>query len=333
MKLTDEIINDIFNIFSESSISDYVDNVYRKYPDLTKNQFDLLKSAWDNGETIDSTKEILKENAQLSAINEEVILNKRGSKIKSHVYAKGKGVHLFQDSENLVKEFNEIAEKNKDANTSLIAEYRPRAKKQFHVANLKVGNDFRDFTKQEFEKLLQSYKNLDIKHEKGVKVDFNKLSVESLHADYPLKNPEWVWDNWTIEQRLHFLRDHANESAKQKILKLKYSELTSTLQNEVWAHVTEGRYEHGKGVEKTNRETIIDQIRNFPGVKEIKFTDYGVEITPFYGDSDSYFPPTRLTRGELIALMIESFKNDVTKPSNIVVKREIDEYVNYLLKD
>lgn len=167
-------------------------------------------------------------------------------------------------------------------------------------------------------------------------VDFTKLSIEELRADYPLKNAEWVWDNWTNKQKFSFVEDHFKNYDIKKIdltVEKKYNQLFEDVTAELKKHINEGRYETGKGDEsKKNYEIMVHDLRNMPSVSKINIKPYGVEIIPYSSESEAYVPPIKLTTFELISLTITSLKENKTDSYDDAVKSLIEGATEHLLR-
>lgn len=165
-------------------------------------------------------------------------------------------------------------------------------------------------------------------YERGKKIDMQKLSVDALRADYPYKNAQWVWDNWTVEQRKHFLDDHGFLS-KYGGPNNDYSELEIDVESELKKHINEGRYEKGGKIEsEKNYERIFRELNEMSGVSQINATEYGVEIIPYNTDTESYSVPIKLTGFEILTLFVKYVKkqfNDNMPGSS--AKALIEEYL------
>lgn len=153
-------------------------------------------------------------------------------------------------------------------------------------------------------------------YKRGTKIEkydkhTTQLEQANIRRDYTTKNdPDFIWDNWTIEQREHFLEDHEQE-VKYKNVKY-YSDLPKEIKQKLKKHIERGRYEHGTKIEsqheKLEYENVVNELRENASIAKIDVKPYGVEIQPYSPIDDAYMLPIKLTRHELLALYIESDK-------------------------
>lgn len=159
----------------------------------------------------------------------------------------------------------------------------------------------------------------------------------SLKSNYPRRTSQWIWDNWTEEQRFHFLTDHSKNMSLEIANDLKqepYENLTKQIKRLIENHILMGRYEHGAKIEsqheKLEYENVVNELRENASIAKIDVKPYGVEIQPYSPIDDAYMLPIKLTRHELLALYIESDKQ--FKHDNETILSSIESSVKLLLK-
>jgi hypothetical protein len=108
------------------------------------------------------------------------------------------------------------------------------------------------FALKEFDSLDEAKEYIDSKLPKKVYMEYAKGG--SIPNNYEGKTAEQVWDEWSVEQREHFLQDHNNQLSQQhRIKKEKLEEVKEYKFNELgmmpisWLekHISQGQYEHG----------------------------------------------------------------------------------------
>lgn len=242
---------------------------------------------------------------------------KKGKKIKSHIYKRGTKIEAMSYD----KIINEIDNAH-PTDATLISQTIDETTKKGKINPLQKM-DLKKYWFDKFgETIDESIKNekqheLEIaEHEltsaknKIEKIDLNEIDKNELRRDYPKKNAQWIWDNWTHEQRSHFLYDHDLDSTSN--WNKNYDELNDVIKNALKTHIKQGRYEHGTKIEsqheKLEYENVVNELRENASIAKIDVKPYGVEIQPYSPIDDAYMLPIKLTRHELLALYIESDK-------------------------
>ena len=102
----------------------------------------------------------------------------------------------------------------------------------------------------------------------------------SIPNNYEGRTPEDVWNNWTSEQKTHFMQDHKynifgdrqiSKEDREKFLMTKFKDLSRDLRIIVEDHVQEGQYAYG-GKTKSRpsmRELYIEQIAYLTNTREV----------------------------------------------------------------
>jgi hypothetical protein len=75
------------------------------------------------------------------------------------------------------------------------------------------------------------------------------------------KNGQQVWDDFTMRQKDHFLKDHKSEFSKIKnwleIISLDFSDLPNDVQKSIIKHVAQGKYKFGATVKPKESEWLV----------------------------------------------------------------------------
>lgn len=189
----------------------------------------------------------------------------------------------------------------------------------------------------EVEKISKGSKIKSHIYREGKKVDFKKIAKEQLRSDYPLRDTKWVWDNWTPEQRYHFVYDHSNffvdileKKSYNELSNTVYSRLPQEIKDELQNHIQQGRYAEGDKVSgQKNYEAQLHNLRD-DKVFRIKIKGHGVEIKE-YETGDAFTHTLTFTKAELLSLLMESWlKSDATEEDLVEV---ISGYTKYLLQN
>lgn len=285
--------------------------------------------------------ELSKSEIERGTIDHEIQEFKRGSKIKSHIYKRGTKIEKLsfeKIKQNIDNAYPTDAKQIKNQIDGVEREGFITIGKKLDLYNYwhkKFGETIDESIKNEKQHELDIAEyEFESSKNKIAKIDMNKLSVEQLNADYPYKNASWVWDNWTEEQRFHFLTDHDKKMSLEIANDLKqepYENLSKQIKRLIENHISHGRYEHGAKLHTHEYEIIVDKLSKNASINEIKTTTYGVDIIPYNSENDVYTLPIKLTIHELISLIIKSMKNE--NISNDLIKNELCERVKILLNE
>lgn len=84
----------------------------------------------------------------------------------------------------------------------------------------------------------------------------------SIKNQYEGKSSEQVWNDWTKQQREHFLSDHdksLNTDDLSSISNLVFKDLPSDIETKLWNHVNVGQYSNGGGI-RTNKSALLKYV-------------------------------------------------------------------------
>jgi hypothetical protein len=121
----------------------------------------------------------------------------------------------------------------------------------------------------------QSYVNYYLNDGGGVFKDGG-----SIPNNYEGRTPEDIWNNWTSEQKIHFMQDHKynifgdrqiSKEDRQKFLMTKFKDLSRDLRIIVEDHVQEVQYAYGGRTKSrpSMRQLYIEQIADLTNTREV----------------------------------------------------------------
>jgi len=114
--------------------------------------------------------------------------------------------------------------------------------------------------------------------EKGEKIDsIRELVNQEIKSDYPTKDPEIIWNEWSEEQRTHFLNDH-NLNEYELFAFVNYENIRrEIIKEKLIEHINEGRYKTGG---KLSKVTIVAHDGEEVTVNSSgKTTDFDIRIS------------------------------------------------------